>query len=294
MSKKIICASVLSACFAGAVFAEAEVIDDSQNYAYNAQTSQVEPRELQSDDDDGVFVIEERPSRSTTQAQQTVVQADATSMEERFQLLLSKMQQMQQEIAELRGRLELQDHQLKRAGQTPLEPPTTNPAPVKVAPVVAQPLEVEQSKNKNEVAKNDQTISEQPSVPIIRKSDDPMDEQLSYVAAYELVKSRKYQQAMPTMQAFLKAYPDGPYAASAHYWLGELYLQNQQYQQGATEFKTIIEDFSDSSKLASARYKLGVAYEKLGQQEKAQAEFRKVTEDFPGTAIARLARTRIS
>ena len=293
MSKKIICASVLSACLAGSAFAEAEVIDDSQNYAYNAQTSQVDPRESQSDDD-GVFVIEERPNQSASQAEQVVAQADVTSMEERFQLLLSKMQQMQQEIAELRGRLELQDHQLKRAGQTPLEPPTTNPAPVKVAPVVAQPLQVEQSKNKNEVAKNDQTISEQPSVPIIRKSDDPMDEQLSYVAAYELVKSRKYQQAMPTMQAFLKAYPDGPYAASAHYWLGELYLQNQQYQQGATEFKTIIEDFSDSSKLASARYKLGVAYEKLGQQEKAQAEFRKVTEDFPGTAIARLARTRIS
>ena len=46
----------------------------------------------------------------------------------------------------------------------------------------------------------------------------------AYRAAYALVRGQQFDQAMPAFQQFLQDYPDGKYAANAHYWLGELYL----------------------------------------------------------------------
>ena len=46
----------------------------------------------------------------------------------------------------------------------------------------------------------------------------------AYRAAYALVQGRQFDQAIPAFKQFLQRYPDGQYAANAHYWLGELYL----------------------------------------------------------------------
>ena len=120
-----------------------------------------------------------------------------------------------------------------------------------------------------------------------------MDEQLSYVEAYEHVKHKRYQKAIPAMQAFIQHYPDGPYAANAHYWLGELYAFQGDNAKAIAQFKIVLDDFSDSMKVSSSHYKLGVLYEKLGKTELAQSEYLKVTEAFPGTAVAQLSQARL-
>jgi TolA-binding protein len=46
----------------------------------------------------------------------------------------------------------------------------------------------------------------------------------AYEAAYALVRSQKFDQAVTAFQQFQRNYPAGMYAPNAYYWLGELYL----------------------------------------------------------------------
>ena len=48
-------------------------------------------------------------------------------------------------------------------------------------------------------------------------------EAIAYDAAYALVQERQFDKAIPAFQQFLQRFPDGLYAANAHYWLGEMY-----------------------------------------------------------------------
>ena len=38
------------------------------------------------------------------------------------------------------------------------------------------------------------------------------------------MQGRQFEKAITSFNQFLQQYPDGQYAANAHYWLGELYL----------------------------------------------------------------------
>lgn len=256
--------------------AKVEVVDDSQNYAYNEQRY------------NSAMLVDEinKPTSEPSSA--------STSDAEKYQLLLTKIEQMQLEIAELRGRLEVQAHQLKLAGLSTTAPVTQSVAEKPVVSAQAHIAETPSAVPKSDVATLSSEPANEPSPEIVRKSEDPMDEQLSYVAAFDHVKHKRFDQALVAMQAFLKAYPEGPYAANAHYWLGELYLQKADYNQAMQQFTIITQRFADSNKIGAALLKTGIIYQKLGDRDKAQAQFVRVSEEFPGTAIARLAKAKIS
>lgn len=286
MNKLIL--SLLLVMIAGSAMAELEVIDDSQRYAYN----EVDNNQAQTEQNNAAYVVSDNE-------QHEAIGNKGSEEASKLHLLFSKIESLQQELAELRGKIEVQTHQLeqvgvlkapKSKGHLPLTPNRGTLAPEEAlsqqVPTVTAPIEsqkADMSVIKKEVAHS----------PRVRRGADPMDEQLSYVAAYEYVKQKKYQQAIPAMQDFIAAYPDGPYVANAHYWLGELYGVTGEYKKALSEFNVVIQDFSDSNKLSAAQYKLGVTYEKIGEKELAQSEFLKVTEAFPGTAVARLAKAKL-
>lgn len=280
MSYKHKIISLTAALMASSAFANVQVVDDSQNYAYNNHSDQY--------------------TTFAASKEQPVKQDESET--EKYQLLLSKIEQMQQEILELRGQVELQAHQLKVAGLASTKGKVVASVPTMEAPVkqaeaakpAVQPEQTQQQEAKSAVVATAASEQANEAKAKVYASADPMDEQLSYVAAYEHIKHRQYQKALPALQTFVATYPDGPYAANAHYWLGELYLNDGQLQDARSQFEVVVKDFTDSNKVASAQYKLGITYERLGFKDKAQAQFLKVTEEFPGTAISRLAKAKIS
>ncbi len=274
----------------GVAFADVDVdvVDDSQNYVLNEPLNKAMPA---GDEDNSVFVLSDN---SDSEAQQGEIKKTDESELSTLQLLLSKVESMQLEIAELRGMLERQGHQLETAGLTQVMPQKANVnalTPVVTTVATTLPVVVLQQTKSQMPIETNRVVSEASQT--AKTPGDPMDEQLIYVAAYEHVKHKRFKEAVPAMQAFIKAYPQGPYVANAHYWLGELYGVNGEYEKALTEFQIVINDFSDSSKLSSAQYKLGVTYEQIGKTGLAQSEFVKVTEAFPGTSIARLAQARL-
>lgn len=254
-------------------YAEAPVIDNSEQYKA-LQLAQSASKHTPYDLDE--LKNQDEPP-STDEAYNEAPQ----SQDEKMQVLLSKIDAMQHEIASLRGQIEVQAHQLGQlAGQRDGQ---------------QQLARVDRQAESNKLEK--QTVATEQSQntpqPKVVSSKDPVEEQLSYVGAFELVKTRQYEKAIPAMQQFLSQYPQGPYAANAHYWLGELLLLKKDLTGAVKEFKTVVEDFSDSNKLAAAKFKLGVTYIRLGENDKGRVELQHVREQFPNTSAARLAKAKL-
>jgi tol-pal system protein YbgF len=115
------------------------------------------------------------------------------------------------------------------------------------------------------------------------------EEQQIYQTAYDLIKEKKYNEAVAALQKMLQRYPSGQFAANAHYWLGELYGLLNKNDQSAQEFSTVVNDYSDSPKVADAQLKVGLIYAGQFKWVDAKGAFKKVINRYPGTSSARLA-----
>lgn len=120
----------------------------------------------------------------------------------------------------------------------------------------------------------------------------------AYSAAYALVQGRKFDQAIPAFQQLLQRYPDGEYAANAHYWLGELYLVKQppDLEASRQSFALLLSQYPDNSKAPDALYKLGKVQFLKGNREKAREYLDLVIKQYEGTnnAVVKLARDFIA
>lgn len=115
------------------------------------------------------------------------------------------------------------------------------------------------------------------------------EEQQIYQTAYEQIKSKKYTDAINTLQNMLKKYPTGQFASNAHYWLGELYGIVGKSDQALTEFSTVVKNYPDSPRIADAQLKVGLIFASQSKWPDAKAAFKKVINRYPGTASSRLA-----
>lgn len=118
---------------------------------------------------------------------------------------------------------------------------------------------------------------------------DAAEEQQTYQVAYDLIKSKKYNEAVAALQKMLQKYPSGQFAANAHYWLGELYGLMGKNNESATEFANVVSAYPNSPKVSDAQLKLGLIYAAQFKWTEAKAAFRKVISHYPKTASARLA-----
>lgn len=194
-------------------------------------------------------------------------------------LLFSQIQQLQQQVMELNGKLEEQAYELRTLKEQSLQryvdldkrlsagavagvadpgaeaPAATQPLPAAVptagtAPVAAQAGEAE-----------------------------------AYRAAYALVQSQRFDQAVEAFQQFQRNFPAGKYAPNAYYWLGELYLvvQPPDLESSRQAFTMLLSQYPDNSKAPDALYKLGKVQFMKGNREKAKEYLDEVISRYGST-----------
>jgi tol-pal system protein YbgF len=132
----------------------------------------------------------------------------------------------------------------------------------------------------NEDIKSKKSLDDQPNV---------AEEQQIYQTAYNLIKVKKYNEAVEALQGMLKKYPSGQFASNAHYWLGELYGLMGKNELALNEFGTVVSSYPDSPRVSDAQLKLGLIYSTQSKWSDAKTSFRKVINRYPGTASARVA-----
>ncbi len=228
----------------------------------------------------------------------------------------SKIDATQAEIQSLRGQVEELTHQLqqaqnqqrlmyteldKRLSQTTTEKKATPaPAPADMDDEVApkkSPAAVTAATTKAHPVVISKKVAATPAAPAapvkaaVTTTDQPnvAEEQQIYQTAYDLIKAKKYNEAVNALQKMLQKYPTGQFAANAHYWLGELYGLLNKNEQSAEEFAKVVKNYPDSPKIADAQLKLGLIYAAQFKWPDAKTAFKKVVSSYPGTASARLA-----
>jgi tol-pal system protein YbgF len=277
------------------VMADAPVIDDSENFALLEEQQRAQ-------------AVEELPVAHESYTirdddAETPLAQDTMNTAKNIELL-NKIQVLQQDLQELRGQLEIQAHELNELKQQQLsfyqdldarlnhtaltDTESQNQVPKQTMPLTQTgptPTEVMQQAE-NETAN---TILKQNTGQRLN----PADEQISYLAAYELIKQKQGTNAAIAMYQFLNKYPHGGYSANAHYWLGELYLEKKDYTSAISQFETILQTFKSSSKCASSHLKLGYALAESGHISEAKKHLLTVMKQYPDTAVARLAQTKL-
>jgi tol-pal system protein YbgF len=302
-------------------WSEAPVIDDSENFAFTdgqpmAEASAAHPKydepqiengpldgaqneyyqmdSAQSDDDGPALVKEDQSSDSSNTINNSAK-------------LIDKIQALQQEVQELRGQLEVQAHDLKllqqqqvafykdldsRLGNASPKMAQSKPATditLGSKTPATQPSSTATAPTPTNAVKS--TITPQPVIAVSRTN--PADEQISYLAAYELVKNKRYDNAINAMQTFVQKYPKGGYTANAEYWLGELYLVKKDYPKAIEHFEVVLDQFPASSKSAASLLKSGYAYAATGNNQEARNRFQQIIKTYPDTPTAKLASAKL-
>lgn len=97
-------------------------------------------------------------------------------------------------------------------------------------------------------------------------------EAAAYQGAYSLVSQRNFNDAIPAFERFLRDYPEGKYAPNAYYWLGELYLVRDpvDLESSRQAFALLMSQYPRHAKIPDATYKLATVHFMKGSREKAR------------------------
>ncbi|ARD45256.1 tol-pal system protein YbgF [Colwellia sp. PAMC 21821] len=109
-----------------------------------------------------------------------------------------------------------------------------------------------------------------------------------------VLKDKRYDQAIPEFEAFNKRYPNSSYSANAHYWLGQLLFNKGELTKARQEFDVVVSDYPDSSKRSDAMLKLAMVEQKENNQNKAIAVYKKLIAEYPNSSAAKLAQPRLN
>lgn len=221
---------------------------------------------------------------------------------------LSRFESLQKEIQMLRGQLDELNHQLQQAQAQQKAmyadmdkrlrevsiPHLTEVASEPSRPATAPALPKASVKTSITASAVTKTVSAAPKATESQRQVDSAEEQQIYQTAYDLIRAKKYNEAINTLQKMLQKYPTGPTAANAHYWLGELYALLNKNEQSTSEYQIVVKKYPNSPKAADAQLKLGLTY--MGQLKwpEAKMAFKKVINRFPGTASSRLASEQLA
>ena len=112
-----------------------------------------------------------------------------------------------------------------------------------------------------------------------------------YGMAIDLMRARKFQEAISSFQELIETFPNGRYTANCFYWLGELFVATGDKELGRQNFMQVINLYPDNQKVPDALYKLGRIYIDLGDMDIGQRYLSRVMENHPESSAAKLAIT---
>ena len=211
------------------------------------------------------------------------------------QNFLSKIDELQQRLQKLNGQVEDQAHQIEKLNSqlrsfyksnqavaatvnTSNDGSKAHPVPVITGAIVEAVPGATIEKNDNIELGEDKTF---------------LKEQQMYQTAIDLLPSKKYEASGNKLRNYLRLYPQGVYAANAHYWLGEINFLQKNYDAAEEEFKTVIDRYSKAKQVPDAMLKLALVHQNQGRDNRAKQELQAVVKNYPGSAAAQLAKSQL-
>ncbi len=204
--------------------------------------------------------------------------------------LLFMIEQLQQEVRLLRGMVEEQAYQLRSLQDNSKARYRDLDSRVMELTRSVLPAVNASSPPSTPIHKAPTTGSSVVPVPNAPKESKPTEEQkIAYQAAYQLIKDRKFNEAVTALHDFIEAYPEGELTGNAYYWLGEVYLVLPQLEQAKQSFSIVVKSFPGHRKLPDAMFKLAVTHDRLQDPAGAETILSELQQKFPNSTAAKLA-----
>jgi tol-pal system protein YbgF len=229
--------------------------------------------------------------------------------------ILGRLEQLQQELQELRGLVETQAYVIDQLGnqRIPSESRTVVSSLVASTGFVSDDLEDKFSSGINDVAidKPEESVSDdvdeseksppQPYDELRELLPEPWvsrngvldTEELDFQQAYGVLRNGFADYAVDLFQAYLTAYPDGQYADQSQFWLAEAYLVNQTFELADKAFESLILKYPSSSQIPVALLKRSYLAVEQNEIDKARVFLTQVTISYPGSTAGHLAAKKL-
>jgi tol-pal system protein YbgF len=227
--------------------------------------------------------------------------------------LMGRMEQMQAEIQQLTGKVEEQANQItelkkqqssmygdfddrlqslesgKAAGtEAVATPDATVPSEPKVSTATADKAQPIDSSENLAAAAKQSAATAKPQVVQASES-----EKSEYQDVYNLLRTNRIKEAIPSLQAYIQKYPSGKYATNAQYWLGEAYRINKDPASAHQAFNDVIGKYPNSDKVPDALLMLGILEADQKNTDKAREYYNRVASEFPNTVAAKKAAKKL-
>ncbi len=123
-----------------------------------------------------------------------------------------------------------------------------------------------------------------------QKTDVPSE---AYLKAFGLYSADKYEEAIESFSAFIKAYPDSEYAANAQYWIGECYYTRSDLPKALDSFNKVISNYPQGNKVPDAMLKAGYTLFAMKKPEKARPLLETLISKYPESPAAARAKEKL-
>ena len=120
-----------------------------------------------------------------------------------------------------------------------------------------------------------------------------MSDQDLYHQAIAAIKTTHYIRAVQVLQLIIQKYPKSKWISQAHYWLGEVYLQQHQLKDAKKQFEIIIAQYHKSPKHADAMLKQAGIENEEGNINRAKHLLSTIIKDYKDTQVAAQAQAAL-
>jgi tol-pal system protein YbgF len=205
--------------------------------------------------------------------------------------LFVQLQQMQQELGQLRGMLEEQQNEIQRLKQEGLE--RYQSLDQRLSGGATGAPVTQNSPAAGAINASGAAVAPAANAAVSNESGDPAKEKLYYDASFELIKAKDFDKASQAFEAFLRKYPNSQYAGNAQYWLGEVNVTQGRLQAAAQAFAKVTQNYPKHTKVPDALYKQGDVEVRLGNVDKAKSIFQQLISQYPSSSAAQLAQREL-
>jgi tol-pal system protein YbgF len=119
-------------------------------------------------------------------------------------------------------------------------------------------------------------------------------EKTAYESAYALIQSGDYKGATTALQDFVRRYPDSAYAANAQYWLGNAYYALGDYKKAIAAQEVVTTTYAGSTKVPDAMLNIGSSYALLKDSKNAKKALQQLVSKYPESSAAKTAKDRLA
>jgi tol-pal system protein YbgF len=205
--------------------------------------------------------------------------------------------QIQEEIRTLRGKLEETDHLLQQRISASDELNEKRDKKL-------ESLDKATTTNNDRIARLEQYLNFESSASGEKKKTvsgtttgkqvkHKLSEDEAYLAAKRAYDKNDFDAAREGFQKFIKAYPRSMIADNAQFWIGETYYREKWYEKAILEYQKVIEKYPKGNKVTASLLKQGFAFLNLGDKVNGRLILSELIKKYPKSNEAKIAERKL-